>query len=162
MVGLAQALVEDNSWSPTQLRSTMANSMPPLKLATERSFTAARELSIQILAKQISFDCYINDMITVCLMINENMQKAMNAIPLILDSLFRPINSNEPVARNPILRVAKLLAEGGMEETKTILGWIVDTRSLNLNLLSVKLKVLTLKIDSMLEVYKNKKGTAHW
>jgi len=92
VVDLAQALVEDNSWSPAHLHSTMANSIPPLKLVTEISFVTARKLSIKILAKEISFYCYIDNMIIVCLMIDNNIQKALNAIPLILDSLSRPIN----------------------------------------------------------------------
>jgi len=44
-----------------------------------------------------------------------------------------------------------------MEETKAILGWIVDTRGLNIYIPSVKSKLLTLEIDTMREVYTDKK-----
>ena len=157
VVDLAQALVEDGTWCPNSLRSKMADNIPPLKRPSDRPFAIARELKIKIQAKEISFDCYIDDMIAVCLMVKDNMQRALNAIPLILDSLFRPIMSEEPVERNPILSVAKLLAEGGMDETKTILGWIVDTRGLILFHPSVNSKLLVLEIDSMLEFFTTKK-----
>jgi len=96
-------------------------------------------------------------MIAICLMVKDNMQRALNAIPLILDSLFRPIMSEEPVKRNPFLSVAKLLAEGGIDETKTILGWILDTRSLTLYHPSVNSKLLVLDFNSMLELFTKKK-----
>ena len=157
VVDLAKALVEDGSWCPSQLSTKMADNIPPLKPTTDRSFATARELSLKVHAKEISFDCCIDDIIAVCLMVKDNMQRALNAISLILDSLFRPIMSEEPVERNPILSVAKLLAERGMDETKTILGWIVDTRSLTLYYPSVNSKLLVLEIDSMLELFKTKK-----
>ena len=156
-VDLAQALVEDGSWCLSQLRSKMADNIPPLKPPTDRPFATARELSIKIYAKEIIFDCYIDDMITFCLMVKDNMQRALNAIPLILDSLFCPIMPEEPVERNLILSVAKLLAEGGMDEIRTILGWIVDTRSLTLYHPSVNSKLFVLEIDSMLEFFITKK-----
>eukprot|EP00979_Chaetoceros_neogracilis_P014856 scaffold4950_cov161-Chaetoceros_neogracile.AAC.2 len=156
VVDLAQALVEDISWCPSQLRSKMADSIPPMEPATDKPFGIARELSVNIHAKEISFDCYIDDMIVVCLMVKDNVQRALNAIPLILDSLFRPIMSEEPVERNPILSVDKLLAEGRLEEMKKTLGWIIDTRSLILYHPSVNSKLLVLEIDSMLNLFKKK------
>jgi hypothetical protein len=156
VVDLAQVLVEDISWCPSQLRSKMADSIPPMEPDTDKPFGIARELSINIQAKEISFDCYIDDMIVVCLMVKDNVQRALNAIPLILDSLFRPIMSEEPVERNPILSVDKLLAEGRLEEMKKTLGWIIDTRSLILYHPSVNSKLLVLEIDSMLSLFKKK------
>ena len=88
------------------------------------------KLSIQLVTKEISFHYYINNMIIVCLIANDKVNGTLNAVLLILNAIFRPINKNEFVTRIPILSVAKLIAEGCMEEIKTILGWVINTRQL--------------------------------
>ena len=44
---------------------------------------------------------------------------------LALHVFFRPVNEDDPVQRDDILSLRKLLAAGGLEEMKMILGWFI-------------------------------------
>ena len=48
--------------------------------------------------------------------------------------VFRPLSRFESIPRNEAAAVAKLISEGGLEETKQILGWLYDTRRLLISL----------------------------
>ena len=48
--------------------------------------------------------------------------------------VFRPLSKFEPIPRDEAAAVSKLIAEGGLEETKQILGWLYDTRRLLISL----------------------------
>ena len=68
-------------------------------------------------AKNLSAEVFIDDMIVICLDVESLIGKATNAIPLILDAIFRPI-FKETVKRLPILNRIKIMAEGHLEEIK--------------------------------------------
>ena len=56
------------------------------------------------------------------------MFHALLAVPLAIHTLFRPLDKLDPVPRDDPLSLRKLSAESPLEERKTVLGWIVDTR----------------------------------
>ena len=57
-----------------------------------------------------------------------------SATPLVIHTLCRPLADYEPIPREKPLTLNKLLAKGGLSETKTILGWDIDTRRLTIAL----------------------------
>ena len=67
-----------------------------------------------------------------------------------------PLAKNEPLPRDPFLKQSKVTAEGALEEIKTILGWVFDTRRLKVSLPQDKYKAWSSTIESILQ-----KGTAN-
>jgi hypothetical protein len=83
-------------------------------------------------------DTYIDDMIPVCVDIDENEERCGAAASLAFDFLSRPVGPHKPIPREVLLSLTKLMGEGCFQGTKTVLGWNLDTRRL-LMLLSFSL-----------------------
>ncbi len=64
--------------------------------------------------------------LTIDLPGTHNADKLEAAIPLAIKVAARPNNVNEPIPREPMVAQDKLKAEGGLAETKVILGWIFN------------------------------------
>ena len=120
----------DDTFSPTQLE------IPPPEFDTQDTpFTPAQEIMVPINTKTKSqTDVYIDDMITVCLAQENIIRRAEAAVPLAIHTIGRPVHESEPIHRCNLLCFRKLIAEGRLEEVKTILGWTVDTRNLLIKL----------------------------
>ena len=56
------------------------------------------------------------------------------AIPLAIEVASWPDNVNEPIPRKTVVAKDKLLAEGGLSETKVILGWLFNFQTLTVSL----------------------------
>jgi len=150
VVDMANALFEDPTWSPSTLSSPLAESLLyPVYLSGD--FSVARPLLLDIKAKNLSAEVFIDDMIVICLDVESLIRKATNAIPLILDAIFRPI-FKETVERLPILNRIKTMAEGRLEEIKTILGWIINSRRLSVHLPKAKAELWIAEIESMIAI----------
>ena len=78
-------------------------------------------------------------------------------IPFILHLFGRPLQEDESLQRDDILSIKKLLAEATPAEHQTILGWIIDTRRLLIQLPENKFLAWTHAIDEILA----KKGVKH-
>ncbi len=69
-----------------------------------------------------------------------NLPRTMNtehleaAIPLAIKVAACPNNANEPIPREKMVAEDKLKAEGGLVETKVILGWHFNFRTLTVTL----------------------------
>ena len=74
---------------------------------------------------------------------------AIHAIPLILDSIFRPNIPGEPMSRNPILSQKKLKGEGILSEQQVILGWLINTRMLKLVITKDKARQILIELKDM-------------
>jgi len=79
-------------------------------------------------------DIYIDDSIGLAPDIASNPTRVNRVIALSINSLARPLNENDPIPRHPMISQKKLLAEGRMDECKIILGWQINTRSLQISL----------------------------
>ena len=71
-------------------------------------------------------DVYIDDLIAATAGI-EGSNQLMNSDLLAIDLLSRHY-IDFPLPRKPMVAMDKLLVEVGLSETKTVLGWIYDTR----------------------------------
>jgi len=56
------------------------------------------------------------------------------ATPLTIKVAARPNNVNEPIPCKKMVAEDKLKVEGGLSETKTILGWLFNFRTLTMSL----------------------------
>ena len=75
-------------------------------------------------------DVFVDDLIATFLDSLRNIERVPAVIPLVLSLLGRPVSDDEPIDRNEFLSIIKLLAEGTPAEIQTVLGWILDTRRL--------------------------------
>ena len=62
----------------------------------------------------------------------------------------RPVHGEEPLPRDNLALVKKLSAEGGLEETKIILGWLFDFRTLTVFLEKDKHKAWSEKVRTVI------------
>ena len=77
-------------------------------------------------------------LIAICPDIKDNAIWRSAATPLAIHSIGRQLYTCEPIPQHDLLSLNKLAAEGQMSEMKTILGWVINTRSLKILLPSAK------------------------
>ncbi len=82
-------------------------------------------------------EVYINDTIglTVTMPETDNATRMEAAIPLAIKAATWPNNINELIPRKPMIPKDKLMAKGGLSETKVVLGWLFNFRMLTIFLL---------------------------
>ena len=152
VVDLAQWLHEDPSWEPSSLHSSLITKVPDPIYANGNK-RPARPLQDNIDCQDAYHDGYIDDLMAIVVATSDNtLQRAKHAVPLILDCLFRPTFNQDSnhLERVPLLAPDKLIAEGGLTECKTILGWHVDTANLRIKIPMSKAKRYLNDIDNLL------------
>jgi hypothetical protein len=152
VVDTSQWLQDDPTWDPSSLYSDLINEVPD-PIYSEGTKTDARPLQDNIKCNDSYQDGYIDDLIAIVVASShEILSKAKHGVPLILDSLFRPLFKEDEshIERVPLLAPDKLIAEGGLTETKTILGWHIDTANLKIKLPLPKAKRYLDEIDKLL------------
>ena len=133
---LANYILNHEEWDPTTLHSPNQNKIAEPKLLPQSlPFAQTRDMMVQVPLESIGkADVYIDDTITVSLHSETNNAKAAAAVPLAIHTIGRPLLDNEPITRDDLLCLRKLLAEGRLEEVKNTLGWDLNTRSLSVHL----------------------------
>jgi hypothetical protein len=98
-------------------------------------------------------DCFIDDLIRVFLDTPLARKREPHAVPLAIFLTSRPHagTTNEPVPRRSLMQAAKLLAEGTPAEIQTVLGWVLDTHQLLIQLPIDKFIAWTSDIAGILE-----------
>ena len=79
-------------------------------------------------------DGFINDIITITIDVNHWIDRAKSASLLVIHTLFRPLESSEPLKRDDPLSLRKLAGDGQLAERKTCLVWDINTQSLRVSL----------------------------
>jgi hypothetical protein len=125
---LAQDLCTNSTWEPSSLHSSFNLDFPPNKEPDDIPFGVANELLVTLPPRDIVTDNFIDDFIQACLDQDNNAERIKHAVPLILETLFRPTDPNDPSNRDPIVNMTKHQAEGKLEERKVVLGWLIDSR----------------------------------
>ena len=82
---------------------------------------------------------------------SNNVIRLERAILLAIFTAARPKHPSEPIPREEMAALAKLIAEAGLEETKTILGWEFDFRRMLVSMLENKFTAWSEAISSILE-----------
>jgi hypothetical protein len=103
-------------------------------------------------------DVFIDDTLTqvVDLPGSDNVLRGERAVLLAVHILARPLLPQEPIPREAMAALLKLLAEAGMQETKTMLGWFLNFRTLVISLPDNKAIAWSNEIKEMLEEGKTK------
>jgi hypothetical protein len=135
---LANKLLKCNNWDPLTSHVSVQQEIPAHQyLDNNALFTEGRELIIDVTINHQEYaDIYIDDMmgLTTDLSGTQNADILEAAIPLAIEVAARPPNKNEPIPREPMIARDKLKAEGGLTETKTILGWRFNFQTLTMTL----------------------------
>lgn len=149
---LANDLLSNESWHPSICHSADIDSIPDAeRLSDNTPFESALSTMVLPSAKPFgSADVYIDDIIVTFLDSDGNDSRAIDAVPLAIETIGRPRASDEPIQREPLLAADKLQAEGAPAEIKTILGWVVNTRSLTIHLPDDKLQVWSNDINLLI------------
>ena len=128
--------VED--WDPRKLHSSVQHENPQRQYIPDNvPFTSGSELIVDVPVDSRGYtDVYIDDTtgLTVDLPESGNAERLEAAIPLAIKVAARPTNANKPIPREPMVAKDKLKAEGGLSETKVILGWHLYLRTLTVTL----------------------------
>ncbi len=139
---LANELLKCKDWEPTNLHALIQHKIPKrIYLDKDIPFAVGRELIVDIpIDHQGYANIYTDDTtgLTIKLPGTCNMDHLEAAIPLAIEVAARPNNINKPIPREPMVAQNKLKAEGGLAETKVILGWHSNFRTLSLTLLEHK------------------------
>jgi hypothetical protein len=95
-------------------------------------------------------DMYINDSIAIAPDINNRVERASYEVPLAIHTIARPVDHSDTLPRKDLVSLKKFIAEGRMEEQKTVLGWVINTRTLSISLPTDKHVKWVADINSLL------------
>ena len=136
---LANELLKCDDWEPADLHASVQEDIPSRQSLDENiSFAAGRELIVDIPVDPRGYaDVYLDDMtgLTVDLPGTRNADRMEAAIPLTIEVAASPNDMNEPIPHEKMVAEDKLKAEGGLSETKIILGWLFNFCMLTVSLL---------------------------
>ena len=129
---LAIAILQDENWNPKFLRAPGSESVRKKRILDDDvPFGVGKELIVDVPVNPKGIaDVYIDD--TISLSVNmydsDNSPRLENAILLTIHIAARPIHAEEPIPREEMAALTKLLSEARLEETKVILGLFFDFR----------------------------------
>ena len=109
---------------------------------------------VNIEIQPIYIDGFVDNLVTICLDMEKYIKRAMNGVPLAIHCVFRPKDEDEPISRDDILCLRKLLGEGALSEIKLILGWIIDSRLFKVFLSEDKERHWQKDIDELIDKQK--------
>ncbi len=127
---LANAILHNDTWDPTTLFAPCQHLVPPMTLMDDSiPFAEGAEQIVDIpIDPRGSGDIYIDDFIETTIVIKEtdNVTRCERATLLVIDVSARPKHIREPIPHEDFESRNKLSVEAGLEEQKTVLGWLID------------------------------------
>jgi hypothetical protein len=135
---LANKILFDENWDPLTHYAPSQHLVPAMELLNASiPFAEGSDLIVGIpVDPRGTGDVYINNLIQATVIIDgfNNAIRCEQATLLAIYTCARLKHPNEPIPREDMEARNKLQAEAGLEEQKTILGWLLDTWSLLLQL----------------------------
>jgi hypothetical protein len=152
LADICNTLLQCKSWDFTSLFDPISASiLPPNSLPENITFHQSKELAVYIPKNDIGkVDIYIDDTIAITPDLPGNTERIMAAVPLAIRTFTRPLDANDEIPRNDIISLKKFQAEARLEETKTVLGWVLNTQTLQISLPIDKYQKWTTDINNMI------------
>ncbi len=151
---LANKLLKCKDWDPLTLHALVqADILAREYLDKDVPFAMGRELIVDVPVNLPGYpDVYIDDTmgLTIDLPGTRNASRLEAAIPLATEEAARPNNIDEPIPWEPMVAQEQLKAEGGLAETKIILGWHFNFHTLTVTLPKQKHIAWSSKIWTMI------------
>jgi hypothetical protein len=140
LADISNIIIQSKHWDHQILHDQISDELDsPLSLPDSVPFHPAKELAVSIPLNDLGkVDIYIDDSIGITPDLQDNTSRVSQAIPLAIRTLSRPLNNSDIIPRKDIISTKKYKAGGLMEEQKTVLGWIINTRTLRISLPSHK------------------------
>jgi len=148
---VSNVLARRDNWDPLALRSPHQHFLDgePEFVADDVPFAAADPLAVSLPEDDApKADCYIDDLFAAFL--EDDVSKGAAMLPLVLHLLGRPLATSESLTRDDLMSLTKFRAEATPAEIKMVLGWILDTRRLQISLPPNKHRAWTNSIDTTL------------
>jgi len=152
MTDIGNSLLVNDAWDHIDLFDPISNSIEePQPLADSVPFRPARDLSINIPTNDAGkIDIFIDNSIGVAPDLGEVPSRVIRAIPLAIWTLARPASTQDIIPRKDIILIKKLQVKGRLEEIKTVLGWVINSRSMVISLPDHKFLNWTKEINDMM------------
>jgi hypothetical protein len=161
LADVCNCLIHNPCWDHNNLFDTLSNRLGmPQPLPDSLPFHQAKPMSVKIPPNDFGkVDIYNNDTIGIAPDIHDNATRVSRSIPLVIHALARPLDPSDQLPRKDIISLKKIAVEGQLEETKLILGWIINTRSLSISLPKDKFQCRTSNISRLSSSSKAKHKT---
>ena len=160
LVDFATILINDKTWDPKEVYNPKKEIPIHPKYENEKiPIKNTKKILLNLPDEDSYMDGYIDDLLSIILEYERLILRAVHAVPLMCYLFFRPVHPLEPIERSDIIGTIKLIAEGGLSEVKTFLGWIIDTRSMRVLLPKLKAMKWIDEIDQVINSNKVKAKT---
>jgi hypothetical protein len=127
---LATVIISHNNWDPDELHApAQENLPPPIFLPDNIPFGEGRELIVNIKTNPCGTqDINVNNLIGLGLDLpsSNNIKQSEQAPLLAIDACSQQLHNKEPIPCHKMAARHKLWAEGWLEETTMISGWLWD------------------------------------
>ena len=159
LTDLGNDIINNPYWNQTTTQATQpppASIPAPTLLPKHIPFAPALPADVSLnLPRHGWVDGYIDDLVGICLHLNQNATRTTRAILLAISIFARPTNTQTSNIPHPyILAMKKWIAEGTQEERKVVLGWVIDTRLFTVSLPQEKAAAYTQQINEILKAKK--------
>ena len=146
-------LMRNPEWDPSLVHSDYVRNIPAAKTCPDTiPFAPGRTLSVPLPENDdSSADCFIDDIISAAVDIHDNLQRITAAPCTVIHALAHSSATTTYIQRQNMIADDKNEAEGGPEEIKICLGWLLDTRRLLVILPDHKFKAWLLQTDSIIQ-----------
>jgi hypothetical protein len=156
---LTNDLVCDPGWDPDHFQSShqplISNSFKAVPDTVP--FAQPSALMVELPNDdQPKADCYIDDIFAAFL--EQDLPKGSRIIPFVISLLNQPLDKFESVLHDDMLSIKKFLGEAMPAECKVILGWLLDTCHLSIELPEDKHAAWTCSIEHILSQEMNHTG----
>ena len=144
---LANAILQENDWDPKEIYSPNSNLVPTAKLLSEDiPYAQGKELAVEIpVDPRGKNEVFVDDNLTVGVLLPKSdpetpiemddcTLRLERAVLLAIYITARPQHKDEPIPRDWMEAINKLVAEAGLEEIKLALGWQINLRLLLVSL----------------------------
>jgi hypothetical protein len=153
---LINAILQHDDWNPLTLFAEKPQAHVPPKdvLPDDVPFGIGRDLIVDIpIDARGIVDLYIDDFVglTVDLDDTDNATRLERAPLLGLTAVAREVSPFEPLPRDEMDARKKLIAETGLSETKMVLGWLLNFRTMTISLPENKYIAYSRAISDMIE-----------
>ena len=160
---LSNIILNHDGWNPSDTRSPNQTKIAaPQLLDSSQPFEPALPTVVTITTeKHGKTDVYIDDLITITTATDDNIERTNCAAPLSIHVIGRPVDPKETIRRDDLLCFRKLQAEARLEETKVVLGWLINTRTLCISLPHHKFKAWTTQLMTIVRDGKTSRKELH-
>jgi len=145
-------LIQNPSWNHNSLFDPLSNNIEtPECLPNSIPFAQTKALAVDIPVNDIGkTDIYIDDTIGIAQDKNDSVKRVSAAIPQTIHTLSRPFDNLDEIPRKEIISLKKFADESRPSEIKTVLGWVINSRTLRLFLPEDKFTTWSQEISHIL------------